>query len=44
MLSRCHKLLQASASRYTLDKDPSERLVLTYYEQMLRPLDLAQAR
>jgi hypothetical protein len=35
-LSRFHKLLQASASHYTLDGDASERLMLKYYEYMHR--------
>lgn len=41
LLSRFHHLLQASTSHYTLDKDPSERLVLKYYEYLLRTRDLA---
>lgn len=41
LLSRFHNLLQASASHYTLDGDPSERLMLKYYEYMLRTRDLA---
>ncbi len=40
-LSRFHGLLQASASHYTLDRDPSERLMLKYYEHLLRSRDLA---
>lgn len=35
-LSRFHKLLQASASHYTLDGDASERLMLKYYEYLHR--------
>ena len=35
-LSRFHKLLQISASHYTLDGDGSERLMLKYYEYLLR--------
>ena len=35
-LSRFHKLLEASASHYTLDGDASERLMLKYYEYLLR--------
>lgn len=35
-LSRFHKLLQASASHYTMDGDASERLMLKYYEYLLR--------
>lgn len=41
LFGRFHKLLQASASHYTLDGDPSERLMLKYYEYMLRTRDLA---
>lgn len=41
LLSRFHDLLQASASHYTLDGDPSERLMLKYYEYLLRTRDLA---
>lgn len=41
VLSRFHGLLQASASHYTLDRDPSERLMLKYYEYLLRTRDLA---
>lgn len=35
-LSRFHKLLEASASHYTMDGDSSERLMLKYYEYLLR--------
>lgn len=42
LLSRFHGLLQASASHYTLDRDPSERLMLKYYEYLLRVRVLAQ--
>jgi hypothetical protein len=35
-LTRFHKLLEASASHYTLDGDASERLMLKYYEYLLR--------
>jgi hypothetical protein len=35
-LARFHKLLQTSASHYTLDGDASERLMLKYYEYLLR--------
>jgi energy-coupling factor transporter ATP-binding protein EcfA2 len=35
-LSRFHKLLEASASHYTLNGDASERLMLKYYEYLLR--------
>ena len=44
LLSRFHDLLQASASHYTLDRDPSERLMLKYYEFLLRTRDLARAQ
>ncbi|MCC4907754.1 ATP-dependent RecD-like DNA helicase [Microbacterium sp. cx-59] len=43
-LSRFHNLLQASASHYTLDGDPSERLMLKYYEYLMRTRDLAQSQ
>lgn len=42
LLSRFHNLLQASVSHYTLDGDPSERLMLKYYEYLLRTRDLAK--
>ncbi|MHA3834869.1 ATP-dependent DNA helicase [Terrabacter sp. AAH1] len=42
LLSRFHHLLQASTSHYTLDRDPSERLMLKYYEYLLRTRDLAR--
>ena len=35
-LSKLHSLLQKSASHYTLDKDNSERLMLKYYEFLLK--------
>ena len=35
-LSKFHKLLQISASHYTLDEDRSERLMLKYYEYLIR--------
>ncbi len=35
-LSRFHKLLEASTSHYTMDWDASERLMLKYYEYLLR--------
>jgi hypothetical protein len=35
-LSRFHKFLEASASHYTMDGDASERLILKYYEYLLR--------
>lgn len=40
-VSRFHKLLQVSASHYTLGGDPSERLMLKYYDYLLRIRDLA---
>ena len=36
VLSKFHKLLQISASHYTLDEENSERLMLKYYEYLLR--------
>lgn len=42
LFSRFHNLVQASASHYTLDEDPSERLMLKYYEFLLRTRDLAK--
>lgn len=42
LLRRFHNLLQASVSHYTLDRDPSERLMLKYYEYLLRTRDLAK--
>lgn len=44
ILSRFHHLLQASASHYTLEGDPSERLMLKYYAFLVRTRDLAQTR
>ncbi|HCF2344767.1 hypothetical protein ABZQ16_27300 [Pseudomonas paraeruginosa] len=35
-LGRFHKLIQQSASHYTLDGDASERLMLKYYEYLCR--------
>ena len=35
-LSKFHSLLQKSASHYTLDENGSERLMLKYYEYLLR--------
>lgn len=35
-ITRFHKLLQPSASHYTFDGDTSERLMLRYYEYLLR--------
>lgn len=43
-LGRFHKLLQASASHYTLDGDPSERLMLKYYEYLHRIRSLLRDR
>lgn len=36
ILSKFHKLLQISASHYTLDEENSERLMLKYYEYLLK--------
>ncbi len=41
-LGRFHKLIQASASHYTLDGDASERLMLKYYEYLHRIRSLLQ--
>jgi hypothetical protein len=35
-LSRFHKLLQITSSHYTLDEENSERLMLKYYEYLIR--------
>ena len=35
-LSKFHKFLQISVSHYTLDEDSSERLMLKYYEYLLK--------
>ena len=35
-LARFHKLIQITASHYTMDGDASERLMLKYYEYLLR--------
>lgn len=40
-VSRFHKLLQISASHYTVSGDPSERLMLKYYDYLHRIRDLA---
>jgi hypothetical protein len=40
-ISRFHKLLQISASHYTMGGDPSERLMLKYYDYLHRIRDLA---
>lgn len=41
-LSKFHKLLQISASHYTWDGDASERLMLKYFEILIRIRDLAR--
>lgn len=41
-LGKFHKLVQASASHYALDGDSSERLMLKYYEYLLRTRALVQ--
>ena len=38
-LSKLHRLLQISASHYTLDEENSERLMLKYYEYLIRIKD-----
>lgn len=43
-LKRFHKQLQISASHYTLGGDPSERLMLKYYDYLIRVRDLARTR
>ena len=43
-LSRFHDLLQKSVSHYTLDEDGSERLMLKYYEYLLRIRDFLLAK
>ncbi|MDJ1372089.1 ATP-dependent DNA helicase [Gulosibacter molinativorax] len=43
-LYRFHKLLQKSASHYTFEGDASERLMLKYYEYLLRTRALLQSR
>ena len=43
-VTRFHTLLQPSASHYTFDGDTSERLMLRYYEYMLRLRTLARER
>lgn len=40
-LKRFHKLLQVSASHYTMGGDPSERLMLKYYDYLHRIRDVA---
>ena len=41
-LGKFHKLIQQSASHYTLDGDASERLMLKYYEYLCRIRSLLQ--
>lgn len=41
-IGRFHKLIQQSASHYTLDGDASERLMLKYYEYLCRIRGLLQ--
>lgn len=41
-LGKFHKLIQKSASHYTLDGDASERLMLKYYEYLFRIRNLLQ--
>jgi AAA domain/UvrD-like helicase C-terminal domain len=43
-LKRLHKLLQISASHYTMGGDPSERLMLKYYDYLLRIRNLADTQ
>lgn len=43
-LGRFHKLIQQSASHYTLDGDASERLMLKYYEYLCRIRSLLQEK
>ncbi|TDC29738.1 ATP-dependent DNA helicase [Kribbella albertanoniae] len=43
-LKRFHKLLQISASHYTMGGDPSERLMLKYYGYLHRARDLARTQ
>lgn len=38
-LSKFHRLLQISVSHYTLDEENSERLMLKYYEYLIRIKD-----
>jgi energy-coupling factor transporter ATP-binding protein EcfA2 len=40
LLHRFHKLLQESVSHYTMDGDTSERLMLKYYEYLIRVRNL----
>src|SRR5688572_7633576 len=41
-LGKFHKLIQISASHFTLDGDASERLMLKYYEYLYRVRNLLQ--
>lgn len=43
-LSKFHDLLQITASHYTLDEECSERLMLKYYEYLLRIKNLCQEK
>lgn len=43
-VKRFHKLLQISASHYTMGGDPSERLMLKYYDYLHRIRDLATTK
>lgn len=43
-LRRFHGFITISASHYTLDGDPSERLMLKYYEHLLRLRTLVKSR
>ncbi len=43
-VARFHKLLQISASHYTMGGDPSERLMLKYYDYLHRIRDLASTQ
>lgn len=43
-LHRFHKLLQMSASHYSFEGDAAERLMLKYYEYLLRTRELVQER
>ena len=43
-LRRFHDFIKISASHYTLEGDPSERLMLKYYEHLIRLRTLAMSR
>lgn len=43
-VSRFHKLLQISASHYTMGGDPSERLMLKYFDYLLRIRELVNTQ